>query len=458
MHATHQGTGAVIFCAVCALGPGNSHAHARWLLDGIIKPRDPSTELTTAPCGGIARTTTPTTLTPGQTIDVEWEETVDHPGYFVISFSPSGDSNFEQYILAPRIVDTQNNTPTPHLYQAQITLPDLACTDCTLQLVQVMEDNPLSPVRYYSCSDIQLAADPGGPPAPITNARATPSPDGMQLTWRAPPGASTLVLMDTSQISARVESGTRYTVNQRIGTAQIIYQGTGTSVTLPTLTQGVTYYLMLLAFDNQLRYAAPVFATAMLTPSAANTAPTVTLILTQRGQPVTQVTPDGGQVVVRAQVRDPDKDDSFTYDWSQTDNRLVDLDEQLHTVRFTPRTLPVGTYVARVTVKDDGIPPASTAAFREIVVTTTPAVTPPPPASPPPSSPPPATPPPGTLSPGTPTPVDSGAKSESGNDGGGEFAGSVLGLLGFVGWRLQRFAIRKKSNQTPDNKSFTAAS
>jgi len=449
MQATHQGSGAAILFAACATGSMESHAHARWLLDGMIKPRDPSTELTTAPCGGVARTTTPTILTPGQTINVEWEETVDHPGYYIISFSPTGDTNFDQYVLAPRIIDTQNGTPTPHFYQAQITLPDQACTECTLQLIQVMEENPLSPVNYYSCSDIQLVADTGGPPSPVTNAVTAPGPNGMQLTWTAPPNASTLVLMDTTSIAARPADGTRYALNQRLGTAQVIYQDTGRSVTLPALTPGVTYYLMLAAFDNQLRYSAPAFATASLSTNPTNSAPTVTLRLTQRGQVVTQVTPDGGQVVVRAQVRDPDKNDSHTYDWSQTDNRLVDLDETPQTVRFTPRDLALGTYTARVTVTDNGIPPASTTTSLDIVVTNTPATPPAPtPEAPQPGTPSPGTPTPGTPTPTpTPTPVDDGATTESSDEGGGALTGSLLYLLGLAAARSGSCRHRKRARR-----------
>lgn len=393
MNLRRRRASALFLLTVCGVISTDCLAHARWLLDGPIEPRSPATDLTTAPCGGVPRTETPKLLTPGQTINVEWEETIDHPGYYVISFSPAGDADFDQYVLAPKIVDTQDGTPTPHIYQAQVTLPDQACTQCTVQLIQVMEEDPQNPVNYYSCADIQLAADPGGPPSPVTDPAATPNADGVQLTWKASPNSSTLVLMDSATITARPTDGTRYTIGQTLGTARVVYQGTGTAATLPPLPAGATIYLMLAAFDNQLRYAAPAFATATLSSDPANEAPVVILRITQRDREVTQVTPDGGDVVVSAEVRDPNRTEQPTYDWALTDNRLIDQDNKPESLTVDPRPLPATTYVVSVTVTDNGIPPASTTASANLLVTApsappalpeepTPPVTPLPPENP----------------------------------------------------------------------------
>lgn len=360
---------ALILLAMCGILPADCLAHARWLLDGVIKPRSPASELTTAPCGGVQRTTTPVVLTPGQTVNVEWEETIDHPGYYIISFSPAADASFDQYVLAPKIIDTQDGTPTPHVYRTQITLPDQACAACTLQLIQVMEENPQNPVNYYSCADIQLAADPGGPPSPVTDAVATPENDGLQLTWKTAPNSSTLVLLDTEDITARPTDGTRYAVGQTLGTARVVYQGTGTRAALSPLPVGTMYYFSLVAFDNQLRYAAPAFVIATRATNPTNQAPVVTLRLTQRGRDVSQVAPDGGEVVVSTQVRDPDSGEQPTYDWSLSDNRLVDEDSAPESLTLNPRPLPATTYVVSVTITDNGVPAASATASLDLVVT-----------------------------------------------------------------------------------------
>src|SRR6187549_2177739 len=64
---------------------------------------------TGAPCGISEAASQPhTTLTPGAAITVTWEETVNHPGCFVIDFSAANDANFQ--ILG---VKSHMNPPTP---------------------------------------------------------------------------------------------------------------------------------------------------------------------------------------------------------------------------------------------------------------------------------------------------------------------------------------------------------
>lgn len=130
-------------------------------------PRDPSTGIKTGPCGTLPKPAVATqTFTSGQTIVVQFQETIDHPGRYFISFSPANDLNFNLYLLAT-VPDIQDPASIPHNYSASITLPNISCTNCTLQLIQSMEEVPASPTYYYSCADINLV---GGPPAP------TPSP------------------------------------------------------------------------------------------------------------------------------------------------------------------------------------------------------------------------------------------------------------------------------------------
>lgn len=146
-----------------------ARAHAHFKVNGIVPPRSGDTALKTGPCGNIARTSAPKVLQAGSDLTVEWEETIDHPGRFEIYFSPANDTGWK---LLKQVQDTQN-TPVngaPHAYATQITLPNEACTACTLQLIQVMTENPSAPSYYYSCADIQLKATSSPAPTP------TPSP------------------------------------------------------------------------------------------------------------------------------------------------------------------------------------------------------------------------------------------------------------------------------------------
>lgn len=127
------------------------------------------------PCGraGGERTTNVSAFEPGATIEVVWEETVPHPGYYRIAFDEDGDDNFgdpiapgegnpaDVWVLLDEISD-QAADP----YRVEVTLPDLECTNCTLQLIQVMTDKP--PYGdgndiYYACADLELQYGAGTP-------------------------------------------------------------------------------------------------------------------------------------------------------------------------------------------------------------------------------------------------------------------------------------------------------
>ncbi|WP_431685641.1 tandem-95 repeat protein [Hahella sp. NBU794] len=85
-----------------------------------------------------------------------------------------------------------------------------------------------------------------------------------------------------------------------------------------------------------------------------NVAPDVTLRLRQNGVDTIQVTPDGGPVTVVATVTDPNPGDTHTYNWSATDNALVDTDGNASNAQlvFSPASLASGRYKAQLTVAD----------------------------------------------------------------------------------------------------------
>lgn len=150
----------------------------------------------------------------GSTIQVSVKETISHPSYFRIAFDDDGDDAF----MDPRWIDPPNreclaDDPTDfcrkgeggdffnndsvlmdnldqHDYQQPILggdngpvytfdvkLPDVACDNCTLQIIQVMQDPapihaPYTPGEediYYQCIDLVLtrAAAPDAGPGPV---------------------------------------------------------------------------------------------------------------------------------------------------------------------------------------------------------------------------------------------------------------------------------------------------
>lgn len=129
------------------------------------------------PCGdaGGVRSDTINVFEPGETITVEWTETIGHPGYYRISFDPDGqdftippaieDTSLDENVLVDLITDIQ---PGQNSYTQEITLPDIECENCTLQVIQVMTDklpyttDAASDDIYFRCADIALRT--GGAP------------------------------------------------------------------------------------------------------------------------------------------------------------------------------------------------------------------------------------------------------------------------------------------------------
>lgn len=138
------------------------------------------------PCGaaGGTRSANVTELEPGARIEVVWDEYVDHPGHFRIAFDIDGDDDFvdpaclsgcdtrapvvETYSNATVLLDGIADTPGGGQSSAAVTLPDLECDRCTLQVIQVMYDKPPYVVPgndiYYQCADLVLRRD--APPDP----------------------------------------------------------------------------------------------------------------------------------------------------------------------------------------------------------------------------------------------------------------------------------------------------
>jgi hypothetical protein len=134
-----------------------------------------------APCGGEGGTPSGivTTFAPGQTITVEWVETVYHPGHFRIAFAAdrsqfqdpmvtldanqvSVSASVEDPPVAPVLFDNlfprSGNGTEGTRFRQDVTLPNLACEKCTLQLIQFMAAHGPPNYIYHHCADIQLKA------------------------------------------------------------------------------------------------------------------------------------------------------------------------------------------------------------------------------------------------------------------------------------------------------------
>jgi hypothetical protein len=196
----HLSTLALLGCI--SLLPSFAQAHIDIDAAGTHLSRYGRRDIKQGPCGRVdgERGTNVYTYKPGETITIDLEEFVPHPGYFRIAFDNDGDDDF----LNPQTVAPINrecmtnskgepdpkdkcgstdfyNTPNvlmdnlnPHKrdgwgkkqYSWEVTLPDEECDNCTLQIIQVMTDiypihapydpSPVGDDVYYQCIDLVL--------------------------------------------------------------------------------------------------------------------------------------------------------------------------------------------------------------------------------------------------------------------------------------------------------------
>lgn len=182
----------------------------------LVYPPQRTASQKAGPCGasGGTRGDTVTVLEPGATITVQWDETIDHPSHYRISFDMDGDDDFVEpatmdelnsndAVLVDGIADQSGSTP--RRYEQTITLPDVECDNCTLQLIQVMYDKaPYGDGNdlYYQCADLTLTLTPGtmpdAGPGGDTDA-GNPPPDtedgGCQAAGGGSAGTTMLVLL-----------------------------------------------------------------------------------------------------------------------------------------------------------------------------------------------------------------------------------------------------------------------
>jgi MYXO-CTERM domain-containing protein len=146
---------------VVSLATGSAYAEI-----AMISPTPRSGAQETGPCGaaGSTRSTNVSTFRPGETIFVEWNETVEYNGHYRIAFDDSGDDVFENpnnpddnfpFTLVDQISDEFEGR-----HEQPVTLPRTPCDNCTLQLVQVTTTTVPYDSFFFQCADITIAGEP----------------------------------------------------------------------------------------------------------------------------------------------------------------------------------------------------------------------------------------------------------------------------------------------------------
>jgi hypothetical protein len=161
----------VLALALLVAAPSVAAAHIQLTspLPRTLEQKEPNCGLATS-----TRSANPAVYAPGQTITVTWNETIDHPGHYRLMFDQDGEDSFPFPVT---LTDTFEGTLANYItdkvggaYMQEVTLPDIECENCTLQLIQVMKAAPpwVEADFYYQCADISLRvggapdAGPGG--------------------------------------------------------------------------------------------------------------------------------------------------------------------------------------------------------------------------------------------------------------------------------------------------------
>jgi hypothetical protein len=190
----------LVGASVGALVPGAARAHftllepESWIEEGSFG--DPQKD---SPCGDDGtgtRTNALTTYQAGETVTLRWRETIFHPGHWRIAIAR--DRSELQDPAVASMVDNRCNYPAgaadvPEAYPVlmdnlfprtsdnmgsefsqEITIPDMSCERCTLQVIQFMT-NHSRPCIYYHCADIAIVGGSGsavdaGAPEPTADA------------------------------------------------------------------------------------------------------------------------------------------------------------------------------------------------------------------------------------------------------------------------------------------------
>lgn len=168
---TQQLTFSALACGTTLLLSMSASAHIA--LDFPTQRHESMNDIKTEPCGpagGSTRTTDPsriTTFEPGETITVEWHETINHASHYRIAFDDDGQDDFPTINGPDDIVDPPtlpilldgipDKTSATDTFAVEVTLPNITCDNCTIQLIQYMYDR--AEPFYYVCADIALEGD-----------------------------------------------------------------------------------------------------------------------------------------------------------------------------------------------------------------------------------------------------------------------------------------------------------
>ncbi|MFV2016051.1 MAG: SCE4755 family polysaccharide monooxygenase-like protein, partial [Candidatus Heimdallarchaeota archaeon] len=369
-----------IFLLVMAMMPGQVFAHAEWTKGSTTSPRQ-GENIKSGKCSG-TRSTPMNGLprisaTAGSNLQVQFNEFIFHYGYYDINFSQENDSNFSFLKNVPHNLINEQARTSPKNYAVTLSMPKELCDDCTLQLIQEMwpEKTYVRPTNiqqityYHSCTDIKLTPpnpNNGVTQDPVTALTAAPGDSTATLTWKQPTKNldfyKILIIGNQPGITPATKKSDLMPQKQfKIGDTipnmtqdVVVYVGKANTATILNLMNNNDYFFQVFAYDINLNYSEPTLINA--TPNTANVAPSIALEVTQGISKGTNVTQDGTDIIVSANVTDGNVNDKHTFLWVSNDFTDSDNLGNTFTIKGSEITsLPLdGTYNIAVTATDTG--------------------------------------------------------------------------------------------------------
>lgn len=167
-----------VFLVVGVTSPAFAHLYI-----SSPTPRYGMRDIKDGPCGidGGERSDNINYYRSGETITIVFDEYVGHPGHYRVAFDDDGD-DFEDPICLENcddsrmgdpvwaadstgmvLMDLIEDRPGTETYTLEVTLPDIECDNCTLQVIQVMYDKFPYTIggndNYYNCVDLVLTRE-----------------------------------------------------------------------------------------------------------------------------------------------------------------------------------------------------------------------------------------------------------------------------------------------------------
>ena len=186
----------LVFAALIAIVPAVAHAHFRlleptsWLIES-----DRGDPQKAGPCGG---TNTDygkpsyviSKAIGGSKLHIKVQETIYHPGHYRVALAvnsptelpPDPEATTENTEKGPRSISAKIMNPvqapvladglfvhtaaTTTPWETDVTLPNITCKRCTLQVAQFMAEHGVNNpgmFTYHHCAELSITADPKKP-------------------------------------------------------------------------------------------------------------------------------------------------------------------------------------------------------------------------------------------------------------------------------------------------------